>query len=225
VKISPVRFGGPHMRTWSSDVGDMSTGTTTDIQRLLDRLGDGDTSARADLLNRAHDRLVKIASTIFRRDFRGLHGRHDIESVVDEAWIGLMRALESTRPESVEGFVGLVVVKVRQTLLQIARRERRHDAHRVAGRPEAGDSDSPELFERADLSNEPGHLALLGELHQQVELLPEPEKTVFGLHYYLGLSQVETAQIMELPPWQVSRIWLRATNRLARWLKDAEGLR
>lgn len=203
----------------------MSTGTTTDIQALLDRLGGGDASARGELLSRAHLRLVKIASAIFREDFRGLHGRHDVESVVDEAWIGLMKALESARPETVEGFVGLLVVKVRHALLQIARRDRRHEAPRIDGRPDTDDPGSPELFDRADTSNDPGRLAILGELHRQIGLLPEPEKTVFGLHYYLGLSQVEAAQLMGLPPWQVSRLWLRSTNRLARWLKDTDGLR
>ena len=47
---------------------------------------------------------------------------------------------------------------------------------------------------------------------------------VFGLHYYLGLTQVEAAEIMGVPPKQVSRLWLQATRRLAKWLKDADGL-
>ena len=57
-------------------------------------------------------------------------------------------------------------------------------------------------------------------MHQQIETLPGPEKTVFGLHYYLGLTQV-----MGLPPKQVSRLWLQATKRLAKWLQDGDGLR
>jgi RNA polymerase sigma factor (sigma-70 family) len=203
----------------------MSTGTTTDVQALLDRLRRGDPLARRELLDRAHHRLVRIASALFQREFRGLQGRHDLESVVDEAWMGLLRALESTQPETAERFFGLIFVKVRHALLQIARRQRRQDGPRDGG-PLAGDDlEAREGVDRADSTYEPGRLAILSELHQQVELLPEPEKMVFGLHYYLGLTQVEAAEIMGLAPKQVSRLWLQATKRLAKWLKDADGLR
>jgi RNA polymerase sigma factor (sigma-70 family) len=202
----------------------MSAGTTTDIQSLLDRLRRGDISARRELLDRAHHRLVRIASALFLRDFHGLQGRHDLESVVDQAWIDLMSALESTQPETVEAFFGLVFTKVRQALLRIARRERRHDARRLDGLLDVDEPEALGAFDRGDSTSEPGRLAILSELHQQIESLPDPEKTVFGLHYYVGLTQVEAAQVMGLAPKQVSRLWLQATKRLAKWLKDADGL-
>ena len=62
------------------------------------------------------------------------------------------------------------------------------------------------------------------ELHRQIELLPEIEKTVFEIHYYLGLTQAETARLMGPHPREVSRMWLKATTRLAKWLEDADGL-
>jgi RNA polymerase sigma factor (sigma-70 family) len=203
----------------------MSTGTTTDVQALLDRLRRGDASARRELLERAHHRLVRIASSLFQGDFRSLQGRHDLESVVDEAWMGLLRALDSTQPETAERFFGLVFVKVRHALLQIARRQRRHDAHRLNGPLDADEPEALGAFDRGDSTDEPGRLALLSELHEQIGLLPDPEKMVFGLHYYVGLTQVEAAEIMRLPPKQVSRLWLQATRRLAKWLKDADGPR
>ncbi len=203
----------------------MSTGTTTDIQGLLVRLRRGDASAKRELLDRAYHRLLRIASALFHRDFRGLQGRHDLESVVDEAWMGLLRALDSTQPETAECFFGLVFVKVRHTLLQIARRQRRHNAPRLDGPLDADEPEPLEAFDHGDSTNEPGRLAILTELHEQVELLPDPEKMVFGLHYYLGLTQVEAAEITGLPPKQVSRLWLQATKRLAKWLKDPDGLR
>lgn len=202
----------------------MSTSTTTDIQALLDRLRRGDPSARRELLDRAHHRLVRIASALFQRDFRGLQGRHDLESVVDEAWMGLWLALDSTQPETAECFFGLIFVKVRHALLQIARRQRRHDAPRLDGPLHADESEALKAFDHGDSTNEPGRLAILSEFHEQVERLPDPEKMVFGLHYYLGLTQVEAAEITGLPPKQVSRLWLQATKRLAKWLKDADGL-
>jgi hypothetical protein len=79
--------------------------TTNELQILIDRLRWGDDAARLELLRRAHDRVLKIAATVFRQDFPALQGRHDLESVVSEVWMRLVGALETTRPETVEGFL------------------------------------------------------------------------------------------------------------------------
>ena len=53
------------------------SGEGTTLQNLIDRLRRGDDSARRELLQRAHDRLLRIAATLFNEDFPGLRGRHD----------------------------------------------------------------------------------------------------------------------------------------------------
>ncbi len=184
----------------------------------------GEASARQELLERAHRRLVRIAAALFHEDFRGLRGRHDLESVVSETWLALMRALESTQPATPDSFFGLVFVKVRQALLQIASRERRHQARLVDGLVDSGEPEALDAFDRPDTTNDPRRLAILTEFHRQVEKLPPDEKRAFELHYYLGLTQAEAADLMELAPKQVSRLWLAATARLADWLRDADGL-
>jgi RNA polymerase sigma factor (sigma-70 family) len=211
-------------RIGSFGLVDVTAGTTTDIQRLLDRLRSGDALVRQELLERAHGRLVKIASALFQEDFRALHGRHDVESVVSETWMGLLRALESTQPATPDAFFGLVFVKVRQALLQIANRERRHRAHRLGGPIDSGEPEALAAFDRPDTTGDPCRLAVLTEFHRQVDKLPPDEKRAFELHYYLGFTQAEAADLMELSPKQVSRLWLAATARLADWLRDAEGL-
>jgi len=193
--------------------------TSADLQDLIDRLRRGDDTARRELLQRAHDRLLRIAATIFKEDFPGLRGRHDLESVVSEVWIRLLGALEATQPQTVEGFIGLVFTKVRQVLLDMARRQRRDDANRQQGPPDLSAHPSLAGHDRADTTNEPARLAVLSEFHEQVETLPDDQRTVFELRYYGGFSQVEIAQILGLHPKQVSRRWLAATGRLAHWLK------
>jgi RNA polymerase sigma factor (sigma-70 family) len=204
----------------SMAVHEVTSNTTADLQNLIDRLRRGDPAARYELLQRAHSHLLRIAGSIFEQDFPGLRGRHDLESVVSEVWIRLVAALEATQPQSVDGFLGLVFHKVRQVLLDMARRQRREDAHRYRPPAESGDSNAQPAFEGADSSNEPGRLAVLTEFHQEVEKLPDDQRMVFELRYYAGFSQVEIAQIRGLPPKQVSRLWLAATRRLALWLKE-----
>jgi len=193
--------------------------TSADLQDLIDRLRRGDDTARRELLQRAHDRLLRIAATIFKEDFPGLRGRHDLESVVSEVWIRLLGALEATQPQTVEGFFGLVFTKVRQVLLDMAMRQRRDDAHRRKGAPDEPAHPSLAGYDRADTTNEPARLAVLTEFHEQVETLPDDQRTVFELRYYGGFSQAEIAQVLGLHPKQVSRRWLAATGRLAHWLK------
>src|SRR5262245_36502374 len=126
---------------------DVADDTTTDLQLLIDRLRRGDDAARRALLQRAHDRLLRIAATVFRQDVPALQGRHDLESVVSEVWMRLSGTLEKTQPETAEGFFGLVFLKVRQVLLDMAQRQRRADAVRGGPPVVAGDSDAPAGFD------------------------------------------------------------------------------
>jgi RNA polymerase sigma factor (sigma-70 family) len=199
-------------------------GTMTDIEGLLARLRRGDAGAKQDLLARAHHRLERIASALFHRDFRRFRRHGNLDSVVNEAWIGMMRALESAQPATAEGFFGLMFVKVRQALLQIARRQRRHDARRLGGPLDGGEPDALEAFDRSDTANEPVSLAILAEFHRRVDSLPNNERRTFDLCYYGGFTQAQAARMMGLHPRQVSRLWVAATGRLAEWLRDREGL-
>jgi RNA polymerase sigma-70 factor (ECF subfamily) len=195
--------------------------TTAELQVLIDRLRQGDIAARRELLRRAHDRLLRIAATVFRQDFPALHGRHELESVVSEVWMRLAGALEKTQPETVEGFFGLVFLKVRQVLLDMAQRQRRADAQRGGLPVVAGDSDAQAEFDQPDTTYEPAQLAVLTEFHDQIEKLPEDQRRIFEMHYYGGFSQAEIAQILGLHRKQVSRLWIAATRCLARWHEGA----
>ena len=159
---------------------------------------------------------------MFHRDFPGLRDRHDVESVVDESWARLMRALETVRPPTVEDFLRLVAHKVRQVLLDMADRQKQRD-DRVRAAP-AGQREQPGRDEPADDSLEPGRLALLTEFHRQVENLPGDQRTVFDLHYYTDLPQAEIARLLGMHPRKVSYLWVAATERLAEWLEGLDEL-
>ena len=83
--------------------------------------------------------------------------------------------------------------------------------------------DATSWSDPSDRNAEPTRLAALSEFHRQVENLPDDERTVFELHYYGDFSQAEIAQILQIQPKQVSRLWLAATGRLASWLEEFDG--
>jgi RNA polymerase sigma factor (sigma-70 family) len=145
-----------------------------------------------------------------------------VESVVDESWARLMRALETARPPTVPDFLRLVAHKVRQVLLDMASRQKLRD-DRLRGAA-AGERDRTPRDEPADDSFDPGRLALLTEFHRQVENLPGDLRVVFDLHYYTDLPQAEIARVLGLHPRKVSYLWVAATERLAEWLEGLDEL-
>jgi RNA polymerase sigma factor (sigma-70 family) len=191
------------------------------LQGLLDRMNQGDLAARRELLQRACTRLRRLANTMLAGSFPALRQRHELDSVVDETWLRLSQALEQVTPPTVADFFRLAAHKVRQVLLDMAQRERRRSA-RQASEP-VGDSDSGALASAGGETLDPARLALWSEFHSRVARLPEDERQVFELHYYLELTQAEIAGMLDLHPRKVSYLWVAGTERLADELEGVEG--
>ncbi len=201
----------------------MSGHTTTDVGELIERLRAGDPSARRALLERIQHRLRRIAAAMMRR-FPTVSGRHDVNSVVGNAWMRLMKALETVRPETPDRFYRLVFRKVRHVLLDMARRQAREDRLTPARSPRPDASDSRLPYDVADTTLEPSRLAFWTEIHREVGRLPEDQRAVFRFHYFAEIPQSEIARLLDLHPREVSRLWVKATMRLARRLSGLEEL-
>jgi RNA polymerase sigma factor (sigma-70 family) len=137
----------------------------------------------------------------------------------------LMKALETTRPESAKEFYTLMFHKVRQVLLDMARRQTRDDARCRQSPDETEDSDASAGGGEGDTTHDPARLALWTEFHRQVNNLPDEQRLVFDFHFYAGVPQAEIARLLDLHPKQVSRLWLAATGQLGHWLREFENAR
>jgi RNA polymerase sigma factor (sigma-70 family) len=202
----------------------MSGETTADLEDFIERLRRGESSARAALLERVYHRLRRIAAAELHRDFRRLEVHHDLDSVVDEAWAQLMKALETAQPSTVDNFYGLMFRKVRHVLFDMARRQSRDDARRYNDLPDQGSSGPILPYDRGDTTHEPSRLAFWTEFHREVENLPNDQRTIFDLHYFAELPQAEIARLLEMHPKQVSRLWIAATVGLVERLDGIENL-
>jgi RNA polymerase sigma factor (sigma-70 family) len=189
--------------------------TTHLLDGLVDRVRRDDPAARRALLDAAYDRLRRLTAHILSGSFRDLAARHDLDSVVNDAWLRLAAALESTRPESAEHFFRLAAQKVRHVLLDLVERKGRdHDSLRSADGSGPGGVGGRTL--------DPARLAEWTEFHRRVAALPDDERGVFEMHYYLGLPQSEVAAALGLHPKKVSRLWLAATDTLADTLAGSD---
>ena len=191
------------------------------LQGLLDRMNQGDRAARRELLERACERLRRLANTMLAGSFPALRQQHELDSVVHETWLRLLQALEQVEPPTVADFFRLAAHKVRQVLLDMADRQRRRAAREVSGL--GGDSDWGAVASVAGHTLDPARLALWSEFHGWVANLPEDERQVFELHYYLELPQAEIARMLDLHPRKVSYLWVAGTDRLADELDGVDG--
>jgi RNA polymerase sigma factor (sigma-70 family) len=194
----------------------MAEDSSVELQGLLDRLRQGDREARRRLLERACERLRRLAGRMLHGSFPDLARRHELDSVVHETWVRLLQALDKTEPPTVADFFRLAAHKFRQVLLDMAQGERRRAQREVLGLS-AADSVAPAPT-AASTTCDPARLALWTEFHEKVAALSEQERAVFEMHYYLGLPQAEIARVLELHPRKVSYLWIAATEKLGEGL-------
>src|SRR6516164_4533287 len=156
-----------------------------ELQSLLDRLGKGDQEAQRKLLERACERLRRLAARMLHGSFPDVARRHELDSVVHETWMRLLPALEKTEPPTVADFFRLAALKFRQVLLDMAQSERRRAQHEVIGlKGPDSDGNTPSF---GNSTYDPARLALWTEFHENVNTLNDQERAVFEMHYYLDL--------------------------------------
>ena len=177
--------------------------TLADVEALLVRLRRGDSDARHKLLMRTYERLRKLAGALLTRNFPRLRDRHQLDSVVHEAWIRLDQALAGTHPATPLDFFHFATHKVRQVLLDmVSRADRRREQ-------------PLEEEDRDDPSADPAQLACWTEFHERIEHLPAAQREVFELRFYHGLTNRQIAELLGLAEKPVSRLWLAASEQVA----------
>ena len=195
----------------------MSEDGSVELQALLGRLRGGDREARRLLLERACERLRRLAGRMLDGSFPDVARRHELDSVVHETWVRLLQALDKAEPPTVADFFRLAAHKFRQVLLDMAQGERRRAQREVLGLS-GSDSEGP-TPSAASSTYDPSRLALWTEFHEKVATLSEQERAVFEMHYYRDLSQAEIARALELHPRKVSYLWIAATEKLGEGLE------
>jgi RNA polymerase sigma factor (sigma-70 family) len=198
----------------------MAHDASADLQQLIDRFQPGDPTARRELLERAIDRLRRLAAKMLGDSFPRLQARHDLDSVVNETWIRLSQALEQTAPPTVQDFFRLAAHKIRQVLLDMAKRQARLNRRETLPLDASGSAQESALQQK---TFNPLQLAAWTEFHARVPTLPEDERQVFEMHYYLEIPQAEIARMTNIAPRQVSRMWIKAIERLTQGFAAVEG--
>jgi RNA polymerase sigma-70 factor (ECF subfamily) len=201
------RIEGPPKGGWGVSDGDST------LQHWLDRLRDGDAAARNELIRHAQGRLRLLTRQMLRR-YPGVHQWEETSDVFQNVLCRLDRALREVSLASPHDFLCLAAAHVRRELIDLARHHygpegvARHQE--PPGRPE-GDAGPPDP---SDSSDDPHKLAVWSEVHGHIAALDEPDRELFELLYYQGLTQAQAAVLLNLPPRTLRRRWQAARLRL-----------
>jgi RNA polymerase sigma-70 factor (ECF subfamily) len=147
----------------------------------------------------------------------------EIDDVLQNAVLRLLQWKPAAPLANTADFFRMMTRIIRNELIDLARRYygpqglgTRHDT----GTPPPAGEAPPQALDVADSTNEPGRIVLWTEFHGCVEALPDEERDVFGLRWYVGLTHTEVAAALGVAEITVRRRWLRARLLLQKSLGD-----
>lgn len=172
----------------------------SDITELLKAANDGNEEALAKLLRRVEPELRNIARAYMRNEQLG----HLLQptALVNEAVIKFLR--EKIRYENRKHFFGILAKRMRQILVDYARKQNR------SLKPHSIESES-----ESESSFRCNELLLLDAALSKLAHLDERKAKVVEWLYFSGLSRREVARLLEMSTatvdreWSFARSWLR----------------
>jgi RNA polymerase sigma-70 factor (ECF subfamily) len=192
------------------------------LQDWFERLQDGDVEARNALITQASDRLLHLTHKMLE-DFPRLRRWLGADDVFQNAVLRLIKALRTVRPTTAVEFFRLAARQVRRELLDLTRHyfgPEGMGAHHasVADAAVGSTGSDPPIWDGSQSTHDPQRLAAWGAFHERVKRLPEEEREVFDLLWYLGRKQGEVASLLGISVPTVKRRWLGARLKLQKEL-------
>lgn len=183
------------------------------LSESVARLAAGDLSARDGILERCGARLRLLARRMLRR-FPEVHRHDDTDDVFQQAALRLHEALGdmARRGEPPRSIMALAATQVRRTLLDLARRNRGPWSHAANHDTNVDERGGHHVERLADPAAEP--LDRWEAFHAAVESLPDAEREVVLLAWYMGADQRSIAGVAGCSERTVRSRWRQARERL-----------
>ncbi|MBX9585316.1 MAG: sigma-70 family RNA polymerase sigma factor [Gemmataceae bacterium] len=165
-----------------------------------------------DLIERCYDELKVLVGRMLRK-FPGVHRRERTSDMYQDVVVKLLKVVRS-RPFAEPADLFRCAVRVtRNHLIDQARRMR---PELFAPAAAGGSTTGPLADLPAGPSGDPGLLACWGEFHAAVHALPDDQRELFDLLYYMEMTLPRAAAVLGVPESTLKKRWRAARLELAR---------
>jgi RNA polymerase sigma factor (sigma-70 family) len=191
------------------------------VETCLGRLRSGDDTAREAILVVCNERLHELSSRLLGT-FAKVRRWDDTDDVAQNAALRLYRALADTIPDSPRGLMGLIATQIQRELIDLARKHsgpmsyaRNHGTN--VRKDTTGDIFIvDDVADRGDTEDEEIPIERWERFHAAVSDLPDHQREVFKLVWYLGLEQTAVAETLRISVRTVARRWQEAREAVHR---------
>ena len=185
-----------------------------ELDACLKKLAAGDDSARVKILEICNGRLRELSRRLLGK-FAKVRRWDDTDDVAQNAAIRLYRALGYTVPDSTRGLMGLMATQIQRELLDLARKHSGPLSYAANHDTNARDATDGQAFfvdeaPAPDGTEEELPLERWEQFHAAVDALPDEQREVFKLAWYLGLNQRDAAKTLGISERTVARRWQEA---------------
>lgn len=181
-----------------------------EIASCLARIAAGDLVARDTIIEICSGRLRTLASRMLSR-FPNVRRWDDTDDVFQNAAMRLHRALGQIRIESPRSVMALAATQIHRELIDLARRHAgptsfgANHATSSFRRHEGSEGDPPRPVDRAEAPVE--ELDRWTLFHEAIGGLPEDQREIFHLVWYLGADQKTIASLLDCSERTVKSRW------------------
>lgn len=181
----------------------------SDVTRILESIKQGDPKAADELLPLVYSELRKLAAAKMANE----SPNHTLQptALVHEAWLRLV-GNEKPGFDGRAHFFGAAAEAMRRILIDAARRKR---ALRHGGDQQRVDVESLEI---ATPEND-GEFLAINEALNKLAAIHALQAEVVKLRYYVGMTNIETAEALGLSERTVKNYWTHARAWLFREIK------
>jgi len=179
----------------------------SDVTRILEAIQQGEPKAAQELLPLVYEELRRLARSKMAQQPPG----HTLQAtaLVHEAWLRLVGS-DRQQWEGRSHFFAAAAEAMRHILVDSARRKQRA---RHGGGQQRVDVDELQIATGEDDER----LLLVHEALEKLTLEDPARAEIVKLHYFVGLTHAETAEVLHLSEktvrrhWNFARVWLYQT--------------
>lgn len=181
------------------------------VAACLERLARGEPSARDEIIELCSGRLRMLAHRMLGR-FPKVRRWEETDDVFQNAAMRLHRALAATQPETPRAMMALAATQLHRELIDLARRysgpssfAAHHGTNVMPGDESQSASHYVERTAAAD-----SDLDRWTQFHEAIGRLPDEDREVFHLVWYLGADQQTIATLLGCSERTVKSRWRSA---------------